>query len=134
MSDAFIPNGNTFIANLQVGTTFNGNVTSTSPGNYWRVTNLGGDSASGAGAGVWFQINANPAAQISEFFEAADSDWLAQNVGTFILPQESIIVSFPNGQQSVQGKQVSVAHFVANVDPTATGTYEFLTVQPVLPA
>lgn len=132
MSDTFIPNGDTFIANVQVGTTFNANVTSTSPGNYWRITNLGGNST-GGGALVWFQINANPAAQISEFFEAADADWLAKNVGTGLKPNESITVSFPNGQQSVQGKQISVAHFVANVDPTADGTYNFVTVQPVLP-
>jgi hypothetical protein len=127
----FIPNGSTFIGNItSLGTQFSANVIADAPTTYLRVTNFGDTSGGGLFTPIWVLATADTAPQVVDFAAAADPAWATTNNGTLIQQSETVIVAIENGQGS---KRAAEIQFVANSDPTASGTHALFAVQPVIP-
>jgi hypothetical protein len=127
----FIPNGSTFIGNItSISTQFNANVIADAPTTYLRVTNFG-DTSGSLFTSIWVLATANTAPQVVDFSPAADPAWTATNNGTFINQGETLIVAIDNGVGSKRAQEIQ---FIANADPTSSGTHALMAVQPVIPA
>ena len=127
----FIPNGSTFIGNVTpLSTQFSANVIADAPTTYLRVTNFGDTSGSGSFTGLWILATANTAPQVVDFSSAADPVWNGKNNGTLVQQGETVIIAIDNG---VGSKRATEIQFVANADPTSSGTHALVIVQPVIP-
>jgi hypothetical protein len=127
----FVPNGSTFIGNItSLNTQFSANVIADAPTTYLRVTNFGDTSGGGLFTAIWVKATANTAPQVVDFAAAADPAWSATNNGTLVAQGETVIVGIDNG---VGAKRVAEIQFVANADPTSSGTHALLAVQPIIP-
>jgi hypothetical protein len=127
--NTFIPNGPTFIANVQVGTQFSANLIANAPSSYVRVTNYGDGSGSN-NRPTWCLLTADTDPQVVGFNLTADPAWLAYNNGSLVLQGESQIIAIDN---TVGSKRAIELQFVANTDPAGSGTFILLGVQPVAP-
>lgn len=129
MSSNYIPNGPTFIGNVQAGTQFSANLIANAPSSYVRVTNYG-DGGGSNFMPIWCLVTADTSPQTVDFSAAADPAWTATNNGTLVPQNESRIIAIDN---TVGTKRAIELQFVANTDPFGTGTFTTIGVQPVAP-
>lgn len=131
MSIQFIPNGDTFIANVALNSpTFTANVIANSPTAYLRIVN-GGDLSGNTKVGIWVAATSQTTPINIDFSAPNDpGKWAAKINGTYLKQDEDAIIAINN---TLNSKQATNLQFAANVDVASTGTYSILLVQPVLP-
>ena len=127
----FIPNGPSFIGNLTtIGSQFSANLVAYAPTTYVRITNFGDTSGGGNFVGLWCLATANTAPQVVDFSATQDPAWDGKNNGTVVNQSETVILAIDNGTGAKKSTQIQ---FVANADPTSTGSHAVFVVQPVIP-
>ena len=121
MAAAYIPNGNSYFANVTAGSYFTANISSTTPTNQWLVTSI-------SGGPVVFKFSSNLAKSTLSPNVAAGASGSYEGVVLNPTTGTNQIVGLENGDTSDGSLFVSTVRFVA-IAPTTS----YISITPIVP-